>query len=260
MTAVLALVVALQQAPAPPTPAPATPAAPAVQAPRRPVATSTSVQVRVTDRGGAPVQGVAITAEGPVSRDGVTDASGQVQFRTVANGTYRMRAAHEKFITLEKEIVVRGGAASPVEFALSAAPPPPAAPPAPPAPTPAPQPAAAPAAKAGEARVLSIADLAERSLGGREPIKLVPVACSGLDNTQMIVLRETRTTTANAALDEMLYVVAGEATLSIGGREQTVASGFYAMVPRGTPSTITRKGRNPAIILSTVGGQPCQAQ
>jgi len=31
------------------------------------------------------------------------------------------------------------------------------------------------------------------------------------------------------------------------------------MVPRGTALTLTRRGRNPAIILSTVGGQPCPA-
>jgi mannose-6-phosphate isomerase-like protein (cupin superfamily) len=219
------------------------------------------MQVRVTDRAGAPAADVAVTAEGPVSRDGVTDATGQVQFKTVSNGTYRLRASGAKFITLEKEVTVRAGATiSPIEFALSAAPPPPAPPPAPAAtPTPAPPvaPAAPTSAKAGESRVLSIADLAERSLGGRDPIKLVPVACSGLDRTQMIVLRDTRATAANAGQDEMLYVVAGEATLSIDGREQPISSGYYAMVPRGTTHSITRRGRNPVIILSTVGGQPC---
>jgi hypothetical protein len=32
------------------------------------------------------------------------------------------------------------------------------------------------------------------------------------------------------------------------------------MVPRGTAHTITRRGRNPAIILATTGGQPCEAK
>jgi mannose-6-phosphate isomerase-like protein (cupin superfamily) len=108
--------------------------------------------------------------------------------------------------------------------------------------------------------VLSIADLAERSLTGRDPIKLVPVACSGLDNTQMIVLRETMQSPAKPDVDQMLYVVAGEAMLSMEGREQPISSGWYAMVPRGTAHTITRRGRNPAIILATTGGQPCEAK
>ena len=124
-----------------------------------------------------------------MSRDGVTDASGAVQLRTLGNGTYRLRASNDAFITLEKEVVIRPGVATaPVEFSLSAAPPPPPPPPAP-EPVKPPDPTSqVPAAKAGESRVLSIADLAERSLSGRDPVKLVPVACSGLDTTQMMVL------------------------------------------------------------------------
>jgi mannose-6-phosphate isomerase-like protein (cupin superfamily) len=214
--------------------------------------------IHVTDRSGGPARDVAVNAEGAVSRDGVTDAAGQVMFRNVTNGTYRLRASGEKFVTLEKEVTVRAGAASaPVEMALSPAPPPPAPPP---APAPEPKPAAPvnPEVKAGESRVLSIADLAERSLTGRDPIKTVPVACSGLDNTQMVVLRETLNAPSNPNLDQMLYVVAGEVMLSLGGREQPLSSGWFALVPRGMAHTLTRRGRNPAIILETAGGQPCQ--
>ena len=264
MTALLALVIALQQTPAPATPAPAPgTAAPAAQAPpRRPAATGSTLQVRVTDRKGTPASGAQVTAEGPVSRDGVTDSSGLVQFRTLGNGTYRVRASGDAFITLEKEVVIRPGSViPPVEFALSAAPPPPAPPPPAPAPPKAPEPTSSvPAAKAGDSRVLSIADLAERSLGGKEPIKLVPVGCSGLDTTQMVVLREARTAPANPNVDQMLYVVAGEAMLSLGGREQTISSGWFALVPRGMPHTLTRRGRNPVIVLTTAGGQPCAAE
>ena len=158
MTAVLALLLALQQAPAPAAPKPVTPATPATQgapaqpavppaappgaaAPqRRPAPTSITLTVHVTNRAGAAARDVAVTAEGPVTRDGVTDAAGQALLRTVSNGTYRIRASGEKFITLEKEVVVRTGApAAPVEMTLSAAPPPPAPPPAPePEPKPAP--------------------------------------------------------------------------------------------------------------------------
>ena len=139
MTAVLALLFALQQAPAPAAPKPATPATqgapaqPAAPAPagaaapqRRPAPASIILTVRVTDRAGAPAREVAVSAEGPVTREGVSDAAGQVLLRTVTNGTYRIRASGEKFITLEKEVVVRAGATAPVEMALSPAPPPPA--------------------------------------------------------------------------------------------------------------------------------------
>jgi len=274
MTAVLALFLALQQ-PAPAAPKPATPAAPApapapaapapapgapaAQRPR-PAPTSSTVTVKVTDRAGLPAREVTVSAEGPTSREGVSDASGQVQLRTMSNGTYRLRASGEKFITLEKEVTVRAGATTPIEMSLSAAPPPPAPPP-PPQPEPKPVPTAIVAsdAKAGESRVISIADLAERSLSGRDPVKRVPVACSGLDTTEMLVVRETLNVQPNPNADVMLYVVAGEALLTMGGRDQTITSGWYAMIPRGTAHVLTKRGRNPVIVLSTVGGQPCSA-
>jgi mannose-6-phosphate isomerase-like protein (cupin superfamily) len=256
MTAVLALLLALQQTPAPATPTPA-PAKPPAQAPARRPAASSTVQVRVTDRSGTPLEGVQVTAEGPVSREGVTSDTGQVQFRTMTSGTYRIRASNDTFITLEKEVAIRAGATSaPIELALTPAPPAPEPPPAP-APPPAPPAASASEAKAGEPRVLSVADLAERSLGGRDAIRRVPVGCSGLDNTEMIVLRETLNAPANQDVDETIYVVAGEAMLSMDGRDQPLSSGWFVLVPRGMAHTIVRRGRNPAILLSTIGGQPC---
>ncbi len=274
ITLILPLVLALQQpaaatpapapAPAPPRPAQTAPAgapaprpAPAGQGQaRRPAQAGVTLQVKVTDRSGTPLQGATVSAEGPVSRDAQTDASGSVSLRGVANGTYRIRAEHEESIPLEKEVVIRAGAPSSLEFALTAAPPritpPQPAPPAEPPPVP-----AAPAATAGEPRVLSVIDLAERSLGGRDPVKLVPVGCSGLDSTQLLVVRETLNAPAQASVDQMLYVVAGEAMLSLGGRDQAISSGWFVTVPRGMAHTIARRGRNPAILLSVAGGQPC---
>ena len=253
MIAGLALMVALLQTPAPAAQAPA--GTPAAQAPRRPAAAGLTLQVRVTDRTGTPAEGVKVSLEGPASREGKSDQAGTVQFRTLTAGSYRIRAESDSFITLEKEVTLRAGATAPVvEFALSFAPPPP---PPPPAPEPPPPPPSAPAPKAGEIRVLSIADLAEKSLSGREPSKLVPVSCSGLDNTQMMVLREGVKVPANADADVSIYVVAGEATLNLGGRDQVISSGWYAMVPRGTAHGLTRRGRNPAVLLVTTGGLPC---
>ncbi|MFN7916857.1 MAG: carboxypeptidase regulatory-like domain-containing protein [Vicinamibacterales bacterium] len=255
MIAGLALAAALLQTAAPAAQAPAAPAAPAQRRPA-PAANGLALQVRVTDRTGTPASGVTVSLEGPASREGTSDATGAVQFRTLGAGTYRLRAEGEGFITLEKEVTLRAGAtAPPVEFALTLAPPPP---PPPPPVAPPPPPPAAPAPKAGEARVLSIADLAEKNLSGREPSKLVPVACSGLDNTQMMVLRESVKAPANEDADLTIYVVAGEVTLNLNGRDQGLQSGWYAMVPRGTAHALTRKGRNPAVLLLTVGGQPCK--
>lgn len=258
MIGVLALALALQT-PAPQAPAPATTAAPTQTRRAAPATASSTLQVRVTDRTGVPKQGMSVAVEGAVSRSGVTDATGLIQFRTMPNGTYRVQASGETFITLEKEVVVRSGVSAPVEFALTAAPPPPEPPPPPPPPPPVAPPPVGPAASAGDPRVLAITDLAERSLNGREPSKFVPIGCSGLDNTQLLVLRETLNVPANANADVMLYVVAGEAMLSMGGRDQAITSGWFVLVPRGSTHTIAKRGRNPAIVLTITGGQPCSS-
>jgi len=267
----VAILFALQQPAAPAAPAapPATPPAtttpatpPATTtpaAPRRPpVAATATLQVRVTDRSGEPIPGAQVVAEGPSRREGTAPADGLLILRTVTPGTYRMRAEGEGFVAFEKEVVVKVAANPIVEMPLTAAPPPPP----PPAPPPAPEPATprGPAATAGESRTVSVPDLAERSLTGRDPVRTVPIGCSGLSRTQLIVVRETQSTGTHADDDEMLYLVAGEATLKLGDREQAISPGSFSIVPRGTARSVTRKGRNPAIFLSTVSGQPCGAE
>ena len=264
MTALLALALALQQTPAPAQQPPAAPPATAAQAPvrRPPVAApaTSSLQIHVTDKKGLSAQGVKVVAEGPVGREGMSDAAGTVLFLTLPNGTYRVQAAGESFITLEKEATVRAGTPTPpLEFTLTAAPPPPPPPlPPPPAPVVTPPPAV-PSALAGESKVLSIFELFEKSPDVKEPFKYFPVACSGLDNTQLLVVRDSIKTSPDAAIDRMLYLVGGEATLVSAGREQKLAPGWYALVPRGSALTLTRRGKNPAVVLSVAGGQPCSA-
>jgi quercetin dioxygenase-like cupin family protein len=104
---------------------------------------------------------------------------------------------------------------------------------------------------------LSVPDLAERLLGGRDPVRTVSIGCSGLSNAQLVVVRETQQVPVRNDADEMLYVVAGEATLQLAGKEQAIAAGWFSVVPRGMAHALMRKGRNPTILLSIVGGHPC---
>jgi hypothetical protein len=244
----VALLFAWQQpaAPAPPRRAPA------------PAATTVTLQVRVTDRSGAPVAGARVIAEGTSRREGTTDPGGALTLRTMTPGTYRVRAEGEGFIPFEKEVVLRNATAPPVELALSEAPPVPEAPP-PPAPAEPVAPPAPPVA-AGELRSLSITDLAERSLGGRDAVRAVSIGCSGVSRTQLLIVRETHTSGIRPDEDEMLYLVAGEATLKLGDKDLPITPGWFSIIPRGTPRSVTRRGRNPAILLSTVSGQPCGAE
>jgi mannose-6-phosphate isomerase-like protein (cupin superfamily) len=48
--------------------------------------------------------------------------------------------------------------------------------------------------------------------------------------------------------------------LRLGDRDTQVAAGGFAVVPRGTSYSWTRRGRNPLIVLAVLAGAPCTAQ
>lgn len=217
----------------------AVPQAPSVAT--RPVTTA-SVEIAVTDRAGVPVKWAHVSIDGISEREGETSALGRVTLRNVKAGTYMLRVERATFITLEKEFTVRAGRPVTVAAALSPVPPPP------------PPVARGPV---GNPKVLSIPDLAERQLIGRESVKESPISCSGAAEARLIQVREPVTVHSHREADEMLYVVAGEATLKIGEVEQRISPGWFSMVPRGTTHSLIRKGRNPVILLSMLSGQPC---
>lgn len=105
--------------------------------------------------------------------------------------------------------------------------------------------------------MVDVPALAEKSLGGREPMRMLSIGCSGMSAAQLIVLRDSLPTATHQNRDEMLYVVAGEATLNLGEKAQPITPGWLSVVPRGTPYALTRRGRNPVVLLSFVGGQAC---
>jgi protocatechuate 3,4-dioxygenase beta subunit len=71
----------------------------------RPTAT---VEIRVTDRSGAPLKSAHVTTvKGSSQRVGETSASGRVTFHNMRVGTYLLRADHDAFIRLEKEFTVK---------------------------------------------------------------------------------------------------------------------------------------------------------
>jgi mannose-6-phosphate isomerase-like protein (cupin superfamily) len=244
------------QQPAPPaegTPTPPKPAAPRTT-PSASRAT-TPVVVTVTDPSGAPVQGVTVSVTGPVTRAVTTVANGTARVLGMRAGTYRFRLEHARFITLERDVTVRGGAVPEIDVTLSPAPEPPPPPKPAPPPDDTPAPAAAPP---GDPRYLSIVDFLDRNLiGGREPIKQDEIGCTASARTTLVQLRDSVKDEARTDADEVIYVVAGEGTLRLGNRDLSLGSSTVAVVPRGTVRGLTKKGRNPLIVLSVVSGPAC---
>jgi len=252
----------------PPAPRPAAQApaaqAPAPRAPRpRPSGNATTTALLfITEGSGRTIENVTVSVMGPVDRDVKSPASGATRVEGLRAGTYRVRFAHEKFITFEKEIIWRAGTAAP-EMSITLNP----APTLPPAPAPAPAVFAPPTASAprllpqpGTPKTLGIPEFLEKNfITGREPQKESLIGCSGLGQALLWQIREPWNSRQHESADGMFYVVAGEGRLRLGEREFTVSSGAFAVVPRGTTYNLSRSGRNPLMVLAVLSGAPCAA-
>ena len=259
----LLLITLLQTTPAAVKPA-TPPAAPAPQTPRpRPSGTATTTAlIFITDNTGRPIEDVTVTVMGPVDREVKSPSSGPTRVDGLRAGTYRVRFAHEKFITFEKEIVWRAGTAQP-ELAVSLNPAPSAAPPPPPAP-------AAPVVQSpvtfklpppGAPKTVSLPDYIEKNfISNREPQKENLIGCSGVGQAMLWQIRDPWNSRQHDSADGMLYVVGGEGRLKLGDREFTVTAGAFAVVPHGTTYSLSRSGRNPLILLAVLSGAPCAAE
>jgi hypothetical protein len=209
----------------------------------------------VTAMDGRTLQDVDVRASGPMDREGRTDPSGLVTFANMATGTYRLRFDHDEFISFEKEVTLVAGKPLRASVTLNAAPPPP--------PPPKPEPVEpAPAAPAPNGNYspssLSIPDFIENNYIGSAQVKRSPVGCTGSSASTLVQIKEPIAEHSHAESDEIIYVVAGEGTHRLAGRETSLSAGSFAVVPRGTAHTLTRRGSRPLIFVSTLSGPPCR--
>ena len=219
-------------------------------------AAPTTITITATDLSGAPLAEVRVNLTGSLDRSGSTQRDGAVKFDGLRPGVYRLRFSRDDLTTLEKEIEIRAGQPAPTTtVALTPAPP---APKPPPAPEP---PKAAPLPPPGKATSIALSDFIERNfITSSQPQKVSPLGCSGLANTYLWQVREPWTDRVHEGADAMIVVIAGEGTLRFDGRDTTITAkdGSFASIPRGTTYSLTRRGRNPLIILATLAGEPCQ--
>jgi mannose-6-phosphate isomerase-like protein (cupin superfamily) len=174
---------------------------------------------------------------------------------------YRLHFQQEAFITLERDVTIRVGQPFRVDVMLTTAPkivkeaPAPASPP-PPPPLPPPAPVETPRRR--EPITVSIPTFLDRNFIGREATKESVLECADATSVRLLQLRDPLREHVHASADEALYVVAGEGTVRINGREEQVASGVLSIIPRGNAHELTRRGRNPVIVLSILSGASCE--
>ncbi len=242
----------------PPAPPPAQPTAPRPRPRAAAPSNATAVlTLTVNDASGAPLGDVTVRVTGPVEREGTTTAVGQVRLLGIRPGTYRVRFEKDGFYTFEKEVSWRAGTPAPVaEATLTPAPPPPPPPAAPPSAEVA-RPATA-ELPAGKAKTMSLLDHIERNfISNKEPHKESLVGCSGGAQSWLWQVREPWADRIHPDAELMLYVVGGDGTLRMDGLDVPIAAGSFAVIPRNSEYGLTRRGRNPLIMLATLSGPPC---
>ena len=241
-------------APAQSTPARSVPAPVRAAAPAPPPPSRAGIAITVTDAHGSPIPRVRVDISGESDRNGVTDASGQVNFVGMQAGTYRVRFDGDKVTPFEREVIVRAGQPTTIDVTLNPAPPPPAAPqPAPPAA------AAAPVVgPPGMPQVLSIIDLAEKQLSGNQARKETLVSCSGNTRTTLVLLNQDQAERLYDGAEIEYYVVAGQGAVRLNGRDTALAAGSYVSLPRNTSHSLIHRGNRPLILLAVLSGAQCE--
>jgi mannose-6-phosphate isomerase-like protein (cupin superfamily) len=59
--------------------------------------------------------------------------------------------------------------------------------------------------------------------------------------------------------DVAYYVIGGEGTLKLNGKETKLALNDFVSIPRGGSHSFERRGSRTLILLSVLGGEPCDA-
>ena len=209
----------------------------------------------MTSPQGATLSDIRVQLSGPTDRTEQTNASGQLSMPSLLTGTYRLRFESEKVITFEKEVTVQTGKVTQVDVMLNPAPEPkvvsvPAGPASPPTPT-------APGPK-GDAHTLEIPKVLEKEFVGRQPRHESLLACTGNLRTSMIQLNDPLPTRLYDSADAIYYVLGGEGTIQMNGKDTKLNLNDFASVPRGTSHSFTRRGSRALVLLAVLSGAPCE--
>ena len=210
--------------------------------------------ITVTSPQGATISGVQVALMGPTERGGETDGSGQVNFPGLQAGTYRLRFSGDKVTAFEKEVAVAAGRIANVDVTLNPAPEPKVIEKT----VPAPAPAAAVTGPKGQPVTYAIGDLLEKEFIRGQPRRETLLSCSGSERAAMIQLNEPLPERLYENADAIYYVLGGEATLMVNGKETKLGLNGFASVPRGTAHSFAKRGNRLLVLLSVLSGEPCE--
>ena len=192
---------------------------------------------------------------GPTERTDETDASGQLMVPSLLTGTYRVRFEGEKVTTFEREITVVTGKVTDVDVTLNPAPEPNVVMVTPPATA---KPVAPAMGPTGQPLTLGVVDLLEKDFVGRQPRRESLLSCSGNLRTSMIQLNEPMPERLYEAAEAIYYVLGGEGTIQMNGKDTKLATYGFVSVPRGVSHTFSKRGNRALVLLAVLSGEACE--
>ena len=213
--------------------------------------------ITVTDPAGATLGTVSVSADGPTARSGETNGSGQVNFPGLLAGVYRLRFEGDDVVAFEKEVTLRAGQVMSLDVMLNRAKK--VAPPPAPAPVVVSPPAAPKSGPAGQPQQVSVAKVLESEYVGKNPRRESLLSCSGNTRTTMLQVNQPMPERMYADADIVYYVIAGEGTMKLNGKESKLALNDFVSIPRGGSHSFERRGNRMLVLLSVLGGEACDA-
>jgi mannose-6-phosphate isomerase-like protein (cupin superfamily) len=116
---------------------------------------------------------------------------------------------------------------------------------------------AAKSGPAGQPQVLSVPKVLEGDFVGKNPRRESLLSCSGNTRTTMLQVNQPMPERMYADADVVYYVIGGEGTMKLNGKESKLALNDFVSIPRGGSHSFERRGNRTLILLSVLGGEPC---
>jgi mannose-6-phosphate isomerase-like protein (cupin superfamily) len=213
--------------------------------------------ITATDGKGTPFGDVSVELSGgAATQNGKTNEAGQISFPGLRAGTYRLRFFGDGVTAFEREVTLKAGEIAKLPITLTAAEPPkPVAAAPPPVAAPPPPPAVGPV---GQPQLGSLTKLADQQKNTKERREVL-LSCSGNTRNVLLVLTDQQPTRIYDGAEATFYVISGQGAATVGKIESVISAGSFVAVPRNTPFSLARQGRQPLALLWTLSGEPCES-
>ena len=204
--------------------------------------------ILVSDPSGAPVTNATVTVSGAASRTTRTER-GRAVFEGLPVGDYLFRFEKEGYVSFERQVTGRG--AKPIDVKVTLTPIPI---PVPPLKTVGPLP---PPAVDAKFVVLDMPAFIEKNYVGRAAGKTTPLGCAAGGAGTLLQVNEPVAEHTHEDADEFVYVIAGQGTVRLGERQESLGPGVFLMIPRRMAHSLTAGPKKPLVLMSVRAGEKC---